>query len=126
MAHNDEAGGSGYGGGLPLHSPQLTYDEADLLYWQRIPMPLHFNLPHMWYLSNSGYAVPPPPPPGAETHALIQERRARMTPAERALPDNALNSPTWPRRFQEERDRELARMAGPNAGRFNNICHWTW
>ena len=126
MANNDEAGGSGYGGGLLLQSLQLTYDEADILYWQRIPMPLHFKLPHGWHLSNAGYAVPPQPPPGAETRALIDERCAHMTPAERALPENAWNSLSWPRYFQEERDIELARSTGAAAGRFNRIGRHAW
>ena len=76
MAHNDEAGGSGYGGGLPTRSLQLTYDEADVFYWQRVPVPLSFKLPHGWHLSNAGYAVPQPPPSGPERRALIHERRA--------------------------------------------------
>jgi hypothetical protein len=32
MAHNDHAGGSG--GGM-LRSTQLSFDEADVLYWHR-------------------------------------------------------------------------------------------
>ena len=96
MAHNEEAGGSGF----EMRSTQLTYDEADVLYWQRIPVPPRFKLPHRWHLSNSGYAVPPPPPRGAETRALIREKRARMTLAQRALPDKAItNEETWMRRF---------------------------
>jgi hypothetical protein len=35
MAHNTEAGGSG---GRVLRSLQLTYDEASVFYWQRIPV----------------------------------------------------------------------------------------
>ena len=57
MANNNEAGGSGQGGQRPR---QLTLDEADVFYWQRIPVPLEFKLPKKWHLSNSGYAVPPP------------------------------------------------------------------
>ena len=50
-----------------------------------------------------------------------------MTPAERALPDNALtNEETWMRRFQQERADEIARMPGNNAGRFNNIGGRSW
>lgn len=120
MAHNAEAGGSGVGG--TLRSLQLTYDEADVLYWQRIPVPLQFKLPHGWHLSNAGYAVPSPPPPGPETRALIAERRAHMAPAERSLPENAQNSPAWPWWFQDERDIELAR----SAGRFNRVGRWAW
>jgi hypothetical protein len=40
MEHNDEAGVS------VLRLLQLTYDEADVLYWQRIPMPVQYKLPH--------------------------------------------------------------------------------
>ncbi|KAK1631432.1 hypothetical protein QYE76_005747 [Lolium multiflorum] len=98
MAHNAEAGGNSGGGGL--RSLQLTYNEADIMYWQRIPMPLQFNLPHGWHLSNARYAVPPPPP-GLETRALIAERRAHMSPADRSQPANTQNSPVWPRRFQD-------------------------
>jgi hypothetical protein len=42
IAHNDEADGSG---GV-LRSLQLSLDEADVLYWQRIPVPLQYKLPH--------------------------------------------------------------------------------
>ena len=42
MAHNDEAGGSGYGGDTNMRSLQISYDEADMMYWQRIPVPLSF------------------------------------------------------------------------------------
>lgn len=58
MAHNDQAGGSG--GGM-LRSMQLTFDEADVLYWHRIPVPVQYKLPHGWHVSNDGFAVPPPP-----------------------------------------------------------------
>jgi hypothetical protein len=43
MAHNDEAGGSG--GGM-LRSLQLSLNEADVLYCQRIPVPVQYKLPH--------------------------------------------------------------------------------
>jgi hypothetical protein len=88
MAHNAEAGGSGGGG--ELRSLQLTYDEADILYWQRIPVSLQFRLLHGWHLSNAGCAVPPPPPAGPETHARIAEWRAHMSPADKSQPANAL------------------------------------
>jgi hypothetical protein len=39
MAHNAEAGGRGGG----LRSLQLSYDEANVLYWQRILVPLQFK-----------------------------------------------------------------------------------
>jgi hypothetical protein len=42
MAHNADAGGSGGG----LRSLQLSYGEADVLYWQHITVPLQFKLPH--------------------------------------------------------------------------------
>jgi hypothetical protein len=45
-----------------------------------------------------------------------------MTPAERSLPSNGLNSPAWLRRFEEERAIELARAAGRTNGRFNVGC----
>jgi hypothetical protein len=40
MAHNDEAGGS------VLRSLQLGLDEADVLYWHRVPVPVQYKLPH--------------------------------------------------------------------------------
>jgi hypothetical protein len=55
MTHNAEAGGSGGRG--RLRSLQLSYDEADVLSWQHIPVPLQFKLPHGWHLSNAGYAA---------------------------------------------------------------------
>jgi hypothetical protein len=98
--------------------------EADVLYWQHIPVLLQFKLPHGWHLSNIGYAVPSP---GPEMRALIIERRSHMTPAERSQPDNAQNnSPVWPCRFQDERDIELARSAGRDAGHFNRIGRRAW
>jgi hypothetical protein len=91
MAYNDEACSSG------LPSLQLSLHEADVLYWQLIPVPLQFKLPHCWHLSNAGYVVPPPP--GPEMRALIAERRSHMMPTERSQPSNAQNSPAWPRPF---------------------------
>jgi hypothetical protein len=44
MTHNIKASGSG--GDDMLWSLQLTYDEADVLYWQRIMVLLQFKLPH--------------------------------------------------------------------------------
>jgi hypothetical protein len=78
MAHNDEATGSG--GGV-LRSVQLTYDEADVLYW------------HGWHVSNTGFAVPSPPPAVPEMRTLINKLRKHMTPVERNMPAHALNSP---------------------------------
>jgi hypothetical protein len=49
-----------------------------------------------------------------------------MTPADRSLPSNALNSPAWPRRFKEERAIELVRVAGRLIGLLNNICSRAW
>jgi hypothetical protein len=49
-----------------------------------------------------------------------------MTPAERSQLGNAQNSPARPRRFQDERDIELVRSAGRNAGRFNRIGRLVW
>jgi hypothetical protein len=75
MAHNAETDGSS------LRSLQLSLDEADVLYWQCILVPLQYKLSHGWHLHNAGYAVPPPPRP--EMRALIAERRSHMTSAER-------------------------------------------
>jgi hypothetical protein len=75
---------------------------------------LQFKLPQGWHVSNAGYIVPPP---GSETRALIAERHAHMTPAERSQPANVQKSLAWPRRFQGERDVELAR----SIERFNRI-----
>jgi hypothetical protein len=80
MAHNTEVGGSG-----GLRSLQLSYDEADILYWQRIPAPLQFKLSHGWHLSNAGYVMPSA---GTEMRALIAERQAHMTPAEQSQSAN--------------------------------------
>jgi hypothetical protein len=41
MAHDDQAGGSGV-----LRSTQLTFDEADMLYWHHMPVPVQDKLPH--------------------------------------------------------------------------------
>jgi hypothetical protein len=49
-----------------------------------------------------------------------------MTPAERNLSANALNTPAWPWRFEEERASEQARAAGHANGRFNNIGRRAW
>ncbi|MFY0277371.1 hypothetical protein, partial [Escherichia coli] len=68
--------------------------------------------PHGWHLSNAGFAVSPLPPPGMELRSLIDERRVRMSPAERSLLENALSNPRWRERFAAEREVELARMAG--------------
>jgi hypothetical protein len=84
-------------------------------------VPLQFKLSHGWNLSNASYTVPPPPP-RPKTCALIAERRAHMSPANRSQPVNAQNNPAWPRRFQDERDIELAR----SAGRFNRIGRHAW
>jgi hypothetical protein len=43
--------------------------------------------------------------------ALIKERWNCLTPEERNLPANALNSPTWPHRFEDECAVELERAA---------------
>jgi hypothetical protein len=110
MAHNDEAGDSS-----GLRSLQLSLDEADVLYWPRILVPLQFKLPHDWHLSNAGYAVPP----------LIAERRLHILPVERSQPGNAQNNPTWLWRFQDEHNIELARSARRDAGRFNHIGRQT-
>jgi hypothetical protein len=118
MAHNVKAGGNG------LWSLQLSLDEADVLSWQCIPVPLEFKLPHGWHLSNVSYAVPPPL--GPEMCALIDERRPHMTLAERSHPSIAQNSPAWPWRFQKERDIKLARSAGRGPGRFNRIGRRGW
>ena len=75
MAHNYEAGGSGTG---EQRSRQLSLDEADVFFWQRISVPLEFKLPHGWHLSHAGYAVPPPPT-GAELRSHIDERRAHVS-----------------------------------------------
>jgi hypothetical protein len=88
MTHNVKAGGNG------LRSLQLSLDEADVLSWQCIQVPLEFKLLHGWHLSNAGYAVPPPL--GPEMCALIAERRPHMMLAERSQPSNAQNSPAWP------------------------------
>jgi hypothetical protein len=48
---------------------QLSLDEANILYWLRIPVLLQFKLAHRWHLSNVGYVVTPPPL-GAEMRAL--------------------------------------------------------
>jgi hypothetical protein len=90
MAHNDEATGSG--GGV-LRSVQLTYDEADVLYWQRILVPAQYKLPHRWHVFNTGFAVPSPPPAVPEMRTLINKLRKHMTPVERNMPAHALNSP---------------------------------
>jgi hypothetical protein len=123
MAHNDEVGGSG---GSMLRSMQLTYNEVDVLYWQRIRVPVQYNLPHGWHVSNTVFTVPPPPPAGPEMRALINERRKRMTPVERNLPANTLNSPAWPWRFEDERVIELAWAAGLANGLFNNVGRRAW
>jgi hypothetical protein len=49
-----------------------------------------------------------------------------MTPAERNLPANALDSPAWAQRFKDERVVELVRAAGRASRRFNNIGHRAW
>ena len=123
MANNNEAGGSGTG---EQRSRQLSLDEADVFYWQRIPVPLEFKLPNGWHLSHAGFAVPPPPPNGSELRSLIDERRARMSPAERSLSENAPTSARWRQRFDEERAVEIARLAGPEAGRYNNAARRAW
>jgi hypothetical protein len=58
--------------------------------------------------------------------ALIAKKRSHMMLAERSQPGNAQNSPAWPRCFQDERDIELARSAGRDAGRFNRIGRQAW
>jgi hypothetical protein len=58
--------------------------------------------------------------------ALINERRKRMTPVERNLPANTLNSPAWPWRFEDERVIELAWAAGLANGLFNNVGRRAW
>jgi hypothetical protein len=85
MAHNAKADGRR----SALRSLQLTYIEANVLYWQRIPVPLQFKLPHGWHLSNATYAVPPPPP-RLETP---RDGQAHMPLAERSQPANTQNSP---------------------------------
>jgi hypothetical protein len=111
MTHNGEAGGSG----------------LQLMYWQSIPVPLQFKLPHGWHLSNTGYVEPSLPLVlGPKRRALIAKRRAHMSPAERSQPASAQNNPTWPRRFQEKRDNELARLAGSDASRFNRVGRRDW
>jgi hypothetical protein len=49
-----------------------------------------------------------------------------MTPAERKLLDNAVDSPTWQRRFEDESVVELARAADRSRGRFNTVGHRAW
>jgi hypothetical protein len=49
-----------------------------------------------------------------------------MTLAKRSQPGNAQNSPAWPQHFQDERDIELARSAGHDAGCFNRIGRQAW
>jgi hypothetical protein len=44
-----------------------------------------------------------------------------MTPEERNLPENALESPAWARRFEHERAVKLARTDNLSGGRFNNV-----
>jgi hypothetical protein len=123
MAHNDEAGGSDDD---VLRSLQLSLDEPDVLYWQRIPMPVQFKLPHGWHISNAGFAVPPSPPAGPHVQALARERRNQMMPAKRKLPANTLGSPNWPQRFEDERVVKVARAAGRSRGRFNTVGRRAW
>jgi hypothetical protein len=99
MAHNAEAGDNG---GSALWSLQLTYDEANVMYRQRIPVSLQFKPPHGWHMSNAGYTAPPTPA-GPEAHTLIAERWVHTSPTDKSQPSNAPTSPTWPRRFEEER-----------------------
>jgi hypothetical protein len=61
-------------------SLQLTYDKEDVLYWQRIPVPAQYKLPHGWQIFNAVFAVPPA---GPQLCALITERWKQMTSAER-------------------------------------------
>jgi hypothetical protein len=86
----------------------MTYDKPDGQCWQRIPVLVEYKLLHGWYISNAGFAVPPPPPAGPELRTLITERRKHMMPADRSLPSNALNSPAWPQRYEEDRRRACA------------------
>jgi hypothetical protein len=44
-----------------------------------------------------------------------------MTLAERNLPDNAVDSPAWQRRFEDERTVELVWAANRSRGRFNIV-----
>jgi hypothetical protein len=44
-----------------------------------------------------------------------------MTPEERNLPENALESMSWALRFEHERAVELARTDNLSGGRFNNV-----
>jgi hypothetical protein len=83
-------------------------------------VPVQYKLAHGWHISIAGFTVPPA---GPELRALITEQWKHMTLSERNLPSNALHSPVWPRRFEEERAIELARAGGRTNGRFNNVSH---
>jgi hypothetical protein len=86
-----------------LRSLQLSYDEADVLYWKRISVEVEYKLPHGWHVSNAGFGVPPSPPEGPQMRDLIRERLNLLTLTERNLPTNALDDPMWPRWFEHER-----------------------
>jgi hypothetical protein len=49
-----------------------------------------------------------------------------MLSADRSQPTNVKNSPAWPGRFQGERDIELTRSAGRDAGHFNRVGRRAW
>jgi hypothetical protein len=49
-----------------------------------------------------------------------------MTPADKNLTANTLNSPAWPWRFEEECAIELARAVGSANDRFNNVGRRAW
>ncbi|KAK1663246.1 hypothetical protein QYE76_051405 [Lolium multiflorum] len=121
-------------GAPPLHhrtrgahkSPMRDGEESTESLTHRIPVPVHYKLPHGWHVSYGGFAVPPPPPPGPQTRALARERRAEMTPEERNLPENALESPSWAWRFEHECSVKLARTDNLSGGRFNNVGRRSW
>ena len=48
MAHNNEACGSGTDG---QRSRQLSLDEADIMFWDRIPVLLEFKLPRLAHVA---------------------------------------------------------------------------
>jgi hypothetical protein len=56
----------------------LPTTRADVLYWQRIPVPVQYKLPHGRQVSNTGFVVPPPPPAEPKMCALINKRGKRM------------------------------------------------
>ncbi|KAK1599895.1 hypothetical protein QYE76_016917 [Lolium multiflorum] len=77
---------------------------------------MEFYLPHGWHMSTTGYAMPPSPPDGLELRSTIEERGAQMMLAQRRRSEWEPTSPEWRCVFQEERDIQVARSAGPDAG----------